>query len=95
MRLPTLLPLLISLPLLASAISTAASSIGLTKRECVSNDCECVRGTKQGQYCGIGGLYECNPAGGCCFYGAAEKCKGFAYGEKEPTIGAPKSHVGG
>lgn len=70
---------------------TAVPSPSLEKRACVQNGCECAHGTKQGQYCGVGGMYECNPSGGCCFYGFAEKCKGFAYGEKpepfKPKIG--------
>lgn len=66
--------------LLLSALVSAAPSSTLSKRACVKNGCECVRGIPQGQYCGVGGIYECNPSGGCCFYGPSEKCKGFTYG---------------
>ncbi|KAK4446209.1 hypothetical protein QBC34DRAFT_383633 [Podospora aff. communis PSN243] len=53
------------------------------------NGCKCVKGTKQGQYCGWckqvdsagrGGswdhIYECNSNGGCCNYGTSKKCAG-------------------
>ncbi|KAF9465234.1 hypothetical protein BDZ94DRAFT_1120214, partial [Collybia nuda] len=59
----------------------------LEKRACTNNGCTCKRGTPQGQYCGIcsevvsagtgglySGLFECNPSGGCCFYGARSEC---------------------
>jgi hypothetical protein len=61
----------------------------LTKRACVSNGCRCVKGLRQGQYCGAcqwrgnwvisakriaNHLYECNPQGGCCSYGRASDC---------------------
>ncbi|KAL0636388.1 hypothetical protein Q9L58_004638 [Maublancomyces gigas] len=72
---------------------TAVPSADLEKRACVKNGCECAQGIKQGQYCGVGGLYECNPTGGCCFYGFAEKCKGFAYVEKPETIGGAKPKI--
>lgn len=74
---------------------TAVSSPGLEKRACVKTGCECAQGTKQGQYCGVGGIYECNPTGGCCFYGFSEKCKGFAYGEMPVTIGGAKPKIVG
>lgn len=69
----------ISLTLLLSTLISAAPTT-IEKRACIKNGCECVRGTPQGQYCGVGGIYECNPTGACCFYGVSEKCKGFTYG---------------
>lgn len=62
----------------------------LTPRACVANGCKCVKGLNAGIYCGncvvgagtyaisakrvAGHAYECNPAGGCCDYGAANDC---------------------
>lgn len=90
MHLHSLVLLIPTLSLLVSAIPTVRRDTTLATRACVKNGCECARGTKQGQYCGVGGIYECNPAAGCCFYGFSESCKGFTYGEKQPTIGPPK-----
>jgi hypothetical protein len=62
---------------------------GLAKRACEKNGCECKKGTKQGQYCGMcsavtkkGGqgamyttdIFECNSSGGCCWYGYSSMC---------------------
>lgn len=61
----------------------------LAKRACVSNGCKCVKGLRQGQYCGackwkgdyvisakrtLNHIYECSPSGGCCSYGRASDC---------------------
>ena len=62
----------------------------LVPRACSANGCKCVRGLKQGVYCGncvVGAgtyaisakrvsthAYECNPSGGCCDYGTASDC---------------------
>ncbi|KAL2265828.1 hypothetical protein VTJ83DRAFT_6928 [Remersonia thermophila] len=59
------------------------------KRACTANGCKCMKGLRQGQYCGncvwkgswvitakrnANHVYECNPQGGCCSYGAASDC---------------------
>ncbi len=62
----------------------------LVPRACSANGCKCVRGLRQGVYCGncvVGAgtyaiaskrkashAYECNSSGGCCDYGAANDC---------------------
>jgi hypothetical protein len=59
-------------------------------RSCSSNGCVCVKGLKQGVYCGncvvgagtyavktkrvVKNAFECNPSGGCCSYGFANDC---------------------
>lgn len=50
--------------------------------------CTCAKGTPQGQYCGLCpevltagtggsflGIFECNPQGGCHYYGSRTECK--------------------
>lgn len=97
-----LLPLLLftSLPLAISLNSQQqpesdieahdASPAKLFERSCSSNGCACVKGLKQGVYCGncvVGAgtyavktkrvakdAFECNPSGGCCSYGVASDC---------------------
>lgn len=85
---------------LASALPAEDGAGGLAQREalpaelvpraCSANGCKCVKGLKQGVYCGncvVGAgtlaisakrvashAYECNPSGGCCDYGAASDC---------------------
>ncbi|KAL1862598.1 hypothetical protein VTK73DRAFT_6734 [Phialemonium thermophilum] len=59
------------------------------KRACVSNGCKCMKGLRQGQYCGACVLegkpvitakrnpkhvYECSPSGACCDYGVGSTC---------------------
>ncbi|PMD61242.1 uncharacterized protein K444DRAFT_662371 [Hyaloscypha bicolor E] len=60
----------------------------LEKRSCTNNGCTCAKGSAQGQYCGycdqvtgkgsatLWGVnsFECNPSGGCCFYGYTSHC---------------------
>ena len=61
----------------------------LEKRACSSNGCKCVKGLRQGQYCGacvwkgdyvisakrnLKHIYECSPSGGCCDYGTSSDC---------------------
>ncbi|KAI1841410.1 hypothetical protein JX265_007441 [Neoarthrinium moseri] len=67
----------------------ALFDVPLAKRACKSNGCKCAK-VKQGQYCGMcdavtvagtGGnfhtdIYECNPQGGCCWYGPSSTCAG-------------------
>jgi hypothetical protein len=63
----------------------------LEKRACSKNGCKCVKGLRQGQYCGncvwkgdwvisakrvSNHVYECSPSGGCCDYGKASDCGG-------------------
>jgi hypothetical protein len=63
---------------------------GLVARACDPNGCKCVRGLKQGVYCGncvVGAgtfavskkrvlthVFECSPEGDCCDYGRASDC---------------------
>lgn len=61
----------------------------IEKRACKYNGCTCQK-VQQGQYCGwcaavltagTGGnfhtdIYECNPSGGCCWYGPSSTCAG-------------------
>ncbi|KAH8892547.1 hypothetical protein GQ53DRAFT_126016 [Thozetella sp. PMI_491] len=67
-----------------------ARPIELQERACTSNGCKCVKGLKQGVYCGncvvgagtyaistkrvAGNAFECSPAGDCCSYGSASDC---------------------
>lgn len=61
----------------------------LNKRACKDTGCKCVKGLRQGQYCGacvwkgdyvitkkrnLKHIYECSPSGGCCDYGKADDC---------------------
>ncbi len=61
----------------------------LDKRACVFNGCKCVKGLRQGQYCGacvwkgdyvisakrvLKNIYECSPSGACCSYGTGSDC---------------------
>ncbi|KFY02206.1 hypothetical protein O988_02319 [Pseudogymnoascus sp. VKM F-3808] len=62
----------------------------LQKRACTNNGCTCASGSAQGQYCGYcnqvtgkgsaalwgENSFECNPSGGCCFYGYTSQCAG-------------------
>ncbi|KAL0632801.1 hypothetical protein Q9L58_008317 [Maublancomyces gigas] len=48
----------------------------LNKRACIDIGCRCDIGTSPGQYCGPGGLYDCHPHGGCCYYGPSSRCPG-------------------
>ncbi|KAK3293697.1 uncharacterized protein B0H64DRAFT_444941 [Chaetomium fimeti] len=67
---------------------TAANPL-LEKRACKKNGCKCVKGLKQGQYCGackwkgkyvitakrnLKHIYECSSSGACCDYGTGSDC---------------------
>ncbi|KAF9464097.1 hypothetical protein BDZ94DRAFT_1256993 [Collybia nuda] len=58
-----------------------------TKRSCTVNGCRCRPGSGPGLHCGrcpeildlgtgglLNGVFECNPAGGCCYYGESTSC---------------------
>lgn len=64
----------------------------LDKRACTSGVCGCHVGTPQGQYCAGGGIYECNPSGGCCYYGPSKACQGLS--PSLPGFGSPKAGLG-
>jgi len=81
-------PVEVAVPLEARAVE-AADSAPLEKRACSSNGCKCVKGLRQGQYCGacvwkgdyvisakrnLKHIYECSPSGACCDYGTASDC---------------------
>lgn len=78
----------VSVPMEARDLDTLAAT-PLEKRACSSNGCKCVKGLRQGQYCGacvwkgdyvisakrvLNHIYECSPSGGCCDYGKASDC---------------------
>ncbi|KAK0709949.1 hypothetical protein B0T26DRAFT_630447, partial [Lasiosphaeria miniovina] len=61
----------------------------LEKRACRDTGCKCVKGLRQGQYCGacvwkgdyvitkkryLKHIYECSPEGDCCDYDTSSDC---------------------
>lgn len=81
----------VSIPMEArSEVDTSANApLQLEKRACSKNGCKCVKGLRQGQYCGackwkgnwvisakrnLKHVYECSSNGACCDYGTGSDC---------------------
>lgn len=78
----------VSIPMEARDL-TPDAPLHLEKRACKKNGCKCVKGLRQGQYCGacqwkgswvitakrnLKHVYECSSDGGCCDYGTGSDC---------------------